>query len=60
MTGLAAPGALQPSAYGKAVAFTVDITRQASSGAIDRDAAIAIRAAIAARRAGHPPVWPAL
>lgn len=54
MTGLAAPGALLPSANGKAVAFTVDITGQASSGAIDRDAAIAIRAAIAAPASRAP------
>ena len=43
-----------PSAYGKAMAFTVDITGQASSGAIDRDAAIAIRAAIAAPASRAP------
>jgi len=47
-SGLAAPGALQPSADGKAVAFTVDITGRASSGGIDRDAVKTIRAAIAA------------
>jgi putative drug exporter of the RND superfamily len=47
VTGLAAPGALQPSADGKAMVFTVDITGQANSGGIDRDAVKAIRAAIA-------------
>ncbi len=43
-TGLAAPGALLPSAYGTAMAFT----GQAGSGAVVRDAEIAIGAAIAA------------
>jgi len=47
VAGLAAPGALQPSADGKAVAFTVNITGQASADAVDRDAVKAIRAAIA-------------
>ncbi len=45
--GLAAPGAAQPSADGKAVAFTVNITGQASSGGVDRNAVKAIRAAVA-------------
>jgi len=48
VAGLAAPGPLQPSADGRAVAFTVNVTGQASStGSIDRDAVKAIRAAIA-------------
>jgi RND superfamily putative drug exporter len=47
--GLAAPGALQPSADGKKVAFSVGITGQANQSGIDRDAVRAIRAAIAAR-----------
>ena len=46
--GLAAPGALQPSADGQAVAFTADITGPASSGSIESDAVKAIRTAIAA------------
>jgi len=54
VTGLAAPGALQPSADGKAVAFTADITGQASSGDVDRDAVNAIRAAIAAPASRAP------
>jgi RND superfamily putative drug exporter len=46
--GLAAPSALQPSADGKAVAFSVNITGQATNtGSVDRDAVRAIRAAIA-------------
>jgi putative drug exporter of the RND superfamily len=48
VSGVATPGALQPSADGKAVAFTVDITGQANSDDIDPDAVRAIRAAIAA------------
>jgi len=48
VSGLAAPGALQPSADGQAAAFTVNITGQASSDDIDRNAVTAIRAAIAA------------
>ena len=48
VTGLAAPGPFQPSADGRAVAFTVNVTGQASAtGSIDRDAVNAIRAAIA-------------
>jgi putative drug exporter of the RND superfamily len=54
VTGLAAPGALQPSADGKAVAFTVNITGQASSDDVDRDAVQAIRAAIAAPASRAP------
>ena len=45
--GLAAPEPLQPSADGKALAFTVKITGQAGSAGTDRDAVRAIRAAIA-------------
>ena len=48
VTGLAAPEPVQPSADGKAAAFTVKITGQASSDDIDRNAVQAIRAAIAA------------
>jgi putative drug exporter of the RND superfamily len=47
VSGLATPGALQPSADGKAVEFTADITGQANQSGIDRDAVKAIRAAIA-------------
>jgi len=48
VAGLAAPGPLQRSADGKAVAFTVNVTGQASStGSTDRTAVKAIRAAIA-------------
>jgi putative drug exporter of the RND superfamily len=48
VAGLAAPGALQPSADRKAVVFSVNITGQATStGSVDRDAVRAIRAAIA-------------
>jgi len=47
VSGLAAPGPLQPSADGKAMAFTVSITGPASSTGIDRDAVNAIRAMIA-------------
>ena len=47
VTGLAAPGPPQPSADGKAMAFTVSITGPASSTGIDRDAVNAIRAMIA-------------
>jgi putative drug exporter of the RND superfamily len=48
VAGLAAPGPLQPSADGRAVAFTVNVTGQASStGSTDRDAVKAIRGAIA-------------
>ena len=54
VTGLAVPGALQASADGKAAAFTVDITGQASSDSIDRDAVTAIRAAVAAPAARAP------
>jgi len=54
ITGLAAPGALQPSADGQAAAFTVNITGQASSDSTDRDAVTAIRSAIAAPTAQAP------
>jgi putative drug exporter of the RND superfamily len=47
VAGLAAPGAVRPSADGKAAAFTVNITGQANSGSVDRDAVKDIRAAIA-------------
>ena len=48
VAGLAAPSALQPSADGQAVAFSVNITGQATNtGSVDRDAERAIRAAIA-------------
>jgi uncharacterized membrane protein YdfJ with MMPL/SSD domain len=47
VTGLAAPGPLQPSADSKAMASTVSITWPASSTGIDRDAVNAIRAMIA-------------
>jgi hypothetical protein len=47
IAGLAGPGPLQPSADGKAMAFTVSITGPASSTGIDRDAVNAIRAMIA-------------
>jgi putative drug exporter of the RND superfamily len=46
VAGLAAPGPAQLSADGKASAFTVNVTGQAGSGSIDRDAVQAIRAAI--------------
>ncbi len=54
VSGLAAPGALQASADGKAAAFTVNITGQANSDSIDRDAVNTIRAAIAAPAARAP------
>ena len=54
VTGLAAPGPLQPSTDGKAVAFTVNITGPASSDGIDRDAVKAIRAAVAAPASKAP------
>lgn len=54
VAGLAAPSALQPSADGRAAAFTVDITGPASSDAIDHDAVTAIRAAIAAPASRAP------
>ena len=54
VSGLAAPGALQPSPDGQAVAFTVNITGPASSDSIDSDAVTAIRAAIAAPAARAP------
>ena len=44
--GLSAPGPAQPSADGKAVQFTANITGPASSGSVDRDAVRAIRAAV--------------
>ena len=46
--GLSAPGPAVPSADGKAVQFTANITGPASSGGVDRDAVRAIRAAVAA------------
>jgi putative drug exporter of the RND superfamily len=54
VSGLAGPGAVQPSADGRAAAFTADITGQASSESIDRDAVTAIRAAIAAPASRAP------
>jgi putative drug exporter of the RND superfamily len=48
VAGLAAPSVLQPSADGRAVAFSVNIASQAANvGSVDRDAVRAIRAAIA-------------
>ncbi len=48
VAGLGAPGPVQPSADGEAVAFTANISGQASqTGAIDHDAVKAIRDAIA-------------
>jgi putative drug exporter of the RND superfamily len=52
--GLAAPGSLQPSADGRAMAFTVNVTGQASSDTIDRNAVNAVRAAVAAPAARAP------
>jgi putative drug exporter of the RND superfamily len=46
VAGLAAPGALQPSADGKAAAFTIDVTGKIS-GDTESNAVKAIRAAIA-------------
>jgi RND superfamily putative drug exporter len=46
VTGLAAPGGLQPSADGRAVEFTANVTGQASSDGIDRNAVSAIRSAV--------------
>jgi putative drug exporter of the RND superfamily len=54
VSGLAAPGALQRSADGQAAVFTVQVTGQASSDSIDRDAVTAIRAAIAGPAAKAP------
>ncbi|HEY7277902.1 MAG TPA: MMPL family transporter [Trebonia sp.] len=54
VAGLAAPGAPQPSADGKAAAFSVDITSQANSGGTERDAVRAIRDAIAGPAARAP------
>jgi RND superfamily putative drug exporter len=54
VAGITAPGAPQPSADGKAVAFTVNITEQAGSGTTDRDAVRAIRDAIAGPAARAP------
>jgi putative drug exporter of the RND superfamily len=54
VSGLAAPGALQRSADGQAAVFTVQVTGQASSDSIDRDAVTAIRAAIAPPAARAP------
>jgi RND superfamily putative drug exporter len=47
VAGLGAPGPAQPSADGKAVVFTANITGSAGAGGLDRDAVRAIRAAIA-------------
>jgi putative drug exporter of the RND superfamily len=55
VTGLGAPGPVQPSADRKAAVFSVNVTSQAANTlAVDRDAVRAIRAAIArpAARAG--------
>ena len=52
VAGLAQPGPVQPSADGKAAVFTVNVTGQASSDDIDRNAVKAIRAAIATPPAG--------
>jgi RND superfamily putative drug exporter len=52
VTGLAAPGPVEPSADGKAVLFSVNITGPANSDDIDRNAVTAIRAAIPAPPAG--------
>jgi putative drug exporter of the RND superfamily len=54
VSGLAAPGALQRSADGQAAVFTVQVTGQASSDSIDRDAVTAIRTAIAAPASRAP------
>ena len=58
VSGLAAPGALQASADGQAVAFTVDITGQASSDSIDRDAVKPSGPRSRPRRPGRRPGWP--
>jgi putative drug exporter of the RND superfamily len=50
--GLAAPGPVKQSADGKAVVFSVNITGQASSDGVDRNAVTAIRAAIVTPPAG--------
>ena len=55
VAGLTAPGTPQPSADGKAVAFTVDISGQAGSDSTERDAVRAIRGAIAGPAAKAPP-----
>jgi RND superfamily putative drug exporter len=47
VAGIAAPGAPQPSADGRAEAFTVNVTGQAGSGGTDRNAVRAIRDAVA-------------
>jgi len=47
VVGLSAPGPAQPSADGKAVQFTANVTGPASQGGVDRDAVRAIRAAVA-------------
>ena len=52
VAGLAQPGPVQPSADGKAAVFTVNVTGQAISDDIDRNAVKAIRAAIATPPAG--------
>jgi len=54
VTGLAAPGPVQPSADGKAAVFTVNITGQVGSGTIDRNAVRAIRSAVAGPARGAP------
>jgi len=46
-SGLTAPGAVQPSADGKAAMFVVDIGGQTSSGSADRQGVADIRTAIA-------------
>jgi RND superfamily putative drug exporter len=54
VTGLAAPGALQPSADGKAVSFTANVTGPASQSDVDVNAVQAIRTAIAASASRAP------
>ena len=46
VAGLSAPGPAEPSADGKAVQFTANVTGPASQGSVDRDAVRAIRAAV--------------
>jgi putative drug exporter of the RND superfamily len=54
VAGLAPPGPVQPSADGRAAVFTVNITGQASSDDIDRNAVTAIRGAVAAQASRTP------
>jgi putative drug exporter of the RND superfamily len=54
VAGLAPPGSVQPSADGQAAVFTVNITGQASSDDIDRNAVTAIRGAVAAQASRAP------